>query len=157
MFISSTSVSFHIQLRDYADKHKPATKQVRDSLTNTLPSNLLTLTAYERRRVVCAFLVSFLARAQSAPSVGFLGTQDDDGQLDRPDAGRRRGTKGHNVPDQRDLESDEPRSGSMADGSCRTANALRWHNGGSYSRYVSAPPPPPFFFGLSYVSSRMPT
>jgi len=34
------SVSFHDQLRDYADKHKPATKQVRDSFsTGTLPSN----------------------------------------------------------------------------------------------------------------------
>jgi hypothetical protein len=154
VFILSTSASFHNQLRDYADKHKPATKQVRDSLTNTLPSTPHP-TAYQRHCVACAFLASFLARAQSAPSVGFLGTQDDDGQLDRPDAGRRRDIKGHNVPDQRDLESDEPRSGSMADGSCGTANALGWRNGGSYSRCVSVPPL--IFFCLSYVSSRMPT
>lgn len=87
--------------------------------------------------VTLALSLCPLARAQPAPSVGFLGPQNDDGQLDRPDAERKRDIEGH-IPDQRGSESNEPRSGSMVDGSCGTANALGWHNGGSYSRCVSA-------------------
>lgn len=118
---------FATQLRDYADKHKPATK-VCDSIKSSPP----------RRTDGVPFTLSLrlLAHAQSAPSVGFLGPQVDGGQLDRPDAERKRVIVEGRIPDQHDLESNEPRSGSMAGVSCGTANALGWHNGGSYSRSV---------------------
>jgi hypothetical protein len=72
---------------------------------------------------------------QPAPSVDLLGPEDVDGKLDSADAERKR-DKGI-LPDQRDLEYDEPRSGPMGGCSCGTTDALGWYNGWSHSRCVS--------------------
>jgi len=73
--------------------------------------------------------------AQPPPPVSLLGPEDVNGKLDRANAKRNRDLEG-SLPDQRDVESDEPRSGPMGGCSCGTADALGRHDGRSYSRCV---------------------
>jgi hypothetical protein len=75
--------------------------------------------------------------AQSPPPVSLLGPKDVDGKLDCANAERRKCDLEGRLPDQRDVESDEPRSGPMGCCSRGTADALGRHDGRSYSRCVS--------------------
>ncbi len=120
-------VSLCSQLRDYADKHKPATtKQVRVILRPirwVLRGPTTDLVA----RPYC------VADGQRSPPGDVLGPQGNDGNLARPNARRKLQLEGY-VPDQPGAEPNE--SGPRLMGGCnrRAPNAHGWSDGGPHSR-----------------------
>ena len=127
--------SFVRQLRDYADKHKPATtKQVRCFLRPCFFFQLQKPYSY----VPPPTPVVTVARGQRSPPGKFLGPQGNDGKLARPNARRELQLKGH-IPDQPDAEPNEPRSRPVGGCSRWASNSHGWYDGGPRSGWVFFP------------------